>query len=401
LEISDNTAKSAHEFKDALKQVEDGTSGFGNMIVTWMLPALTGWAKEFATLFERGQAINLILRFVSEALRMVWIVVLNVVDAIQTFVKVIADAVAGLFVFFTALKEGGWKQAKAALAEIGNQIRTDVKDSFKNLSGEVEKSGKALDEHQKKMVKVALTAGQLKKAFDEVKKEFEAAHPGMASYFNEMDKLAKKTAGTLQDQLFGGITAVAGGIQKGLGTALSDLAMGTESLGTAITKMGDSILRSLVDYVAQLLAAKVAQAALGAAGKANLGASTAASVAAGATVATAWASAAALTSLASFGANAAPAQAGLVSTATLAQALGALASGSDMIGQTGAYILHKDEGVVHPKANKKLTEFLDKNSGGNGSGGGPVTLEIHFSDRKMASYLLDLNRKGLIKLAVP
>lgn len=102
---------------------------------------------------------------------------------------------------------------------------------------------------------------------------------------------------------------------------ISDMIMNVKSIGDAWRALGQSIRQVIADYIAQWIAGRLMMAVLG---KTSMATETAASVAAGAATAAAWAPAAAMVSLASFGANSAPAMAGMAATSGLAMALAAV-----------------------------------------------------------------------------
>jgi len=101
----------------------------------------------------------------------------------------------------------------------------------------------------------------------------------------------------------------------GLQTAFSDILMGAQSAKDAFESLGKSMLKVIADYYAKKLSGMITVALFG---KKALATETALSVAAGAEVAAAWAKAAAMVSLATFGANAGPAMAGISATTALA-----------------------------------------------------------------------------------
>jgi len=125
----------------------------------------------------------------------------------------------------------------------------------------------------------------------------------------------------------------------------------SENLQDALSNVAKEVLSSLISALIKLGIQYVLNAALGqAVGVAAVTAQTAASVAAAAVTATAWAPAAALVSLASFGANSVPAMAGITATAALSEGL-ALASiaGFESGGYTGNVGTKEVAGVVHGK----------------------------------------------------
>lgn len=108
------------------------------------------------------------------------------------------------------------------------------------------------------------------------------------------------------------------GAFSGLQSSISGILQGTESINEAFTELGQTMLKVVADYIAKWIAGKVMMAIFG---KTTMATETAASIAAGATTAAAWAPAAAMVSLASFGANSAPAMAGIAATTALSSGL--------------------------------------------------------------------------------
>lgn len=103
-------------------------------------------------------------------------------------------------------------------------------------------------------------------------------------------------------------------MEAGFTNALSSLIRGVGSAKEVFQELGTTMVKAVVDFVAQqIIAATI--------GKVIRAGETALLSAMGATVAAAWAPAAAMTSLASFGSNAGPAAAGIASVAALTQSL--------------------------------------------------------------------------------
>lgn len=125
----------------------------------------------------------------------------------------------------------------------------------------------------------------------------------------------------------------------------------SEDLNQALNNVAKEALAGLISALVKLGIQWVVNAALGKSlGAAALTAQTAMSAAAAAATAAAWAPAAAMTSLASFGANSAPAMAGITATTALSESL-ALASmaGFQTGGYTGEMGVGQVAGVVHGK----------------------------------------------------
>lgn len=187
--------------------------------------------------------------------------------------------------------------------------------------------------YQAQMVQTGIQAAQLRLAIDQ-------ALPG--------DTFTASFAGLLQGYqgmlsgLADSFSTLFSSISDGFANAIAGAILGTESLGDALRNVARQAVQQLIASLIKLGLQYAINAALGN----TLGAaSTAASVGFAAATATAWATPAALVSLASFGANSAPASAGIVSTVGLSQGL-ALAGFQDG-GYTGDTAVNKIAGVVH------------------------------------------------------
>ncbi|MHA0746051.1 tape measure protein, partial [Klebsiella pneumoniae] len=198
--------------------------------------------------------------------------------------------------------------------------------------------------------------------------------------------------------------------------AITGLLTGTMSAQEAMRSLGNTILNSVINSIVQVGVEALKNYILGQ----TLGAaSVATSVGLAATTASAWAPAAAMASLASFGANAGPAAAGISSTVGLASGLALAgarynggpvsAGGLYQVGEKGKpeiyqastgkqYMIPGDNGKVI--SNKDMNggqvqvniQFYDQTSGGQHSfqalasqEGGVVTIE---------GFLTDLDRNG-------
>ncbi|HBS6225752.1 TPA: tail protein (tape measure) [Klebsiella pneumoniae] len=134
--------------------------------------------------------------------------------------------------------------------------------------------------------------------------------------------------------------------------AITGLLTGTMSAQEAMQSLGNTILNSVINSIVQVGVEALKNYILGQ----TLGAaSVATSVGLAATTASAWAPAAAMASLASFGANAGPAAAGISSTVGLASGL-ALAGGRKNGGPVTA-------GNVYPVGEGDLPEFMQTRKG--------------------------------------
>lgn len=161
---------------------------------------------------------------------------------------------------------------------------------------------------------------------------------------------------------------------EGFGSAISDVIMGVSSLTDAFRDLGKSMIKVIVDYYAKQLASRLMLSIMG---KQALAEETLASVAAGKAVGAAWAAAAANVSLASFGANAAPAMAGISATHALTSALSipALATGGETLGPTIAMIGEgRYKEAVLPLSDRTFDRLADGINKAGGQAGATVNV---------------------------
>ena len=157
-------------------------------------------------------------------------------------------------------------------------------------------------------------------------------------------------------------------VSNGIGDAVANIATGAQSAEEAFKSFGKQMLGMLVKSASQL----VINAALAVALQSSF-AATSAAIATGTAVA--WAPAAALVSLASYGANSIPAMAGIVATTTLAKGLAILSpmahSGLDYVPEEATYKLSRGEMVLDPG-----TSDMVRNNALGGGGSTHVTVQI-------------------------
>jgi tape measure domain-containing protein len=186
------------------------------------------------------------------------------------------------------------------------------------------------------------------------------------------------------------------GAFDGLQTAISGMLDGTKTVSDAFTELGKTMLKVVTDYVAQWLAGRIMMAIFG---ESTMATETAAGVAAGAAMAAAWAPAAAAVSLATFGANAGPAIAGITAANVTAMgfAIPALASGGITTGPTLAEIGEgKYKEAVLP-LNKKVFERLGLTGGSAGGPSNQLIMNIHALDGKSVERWLESSGGRKIK----
>lgn len=183
---------------------------------------------------------------------------------------------------------------------------------------------------------------------------------------------------------FGMLTSAVDAFGGNASNVITGLITGTMSAQDAMRSLGNTMLNSVVNALVQVGVEALKNFIIGQ----TLGAaSTAASVGMATTTAAAWAPAAALASLASFGANSVPAMAGIASTVGLAQGLalagaryngGPVSAGSMyQVGERGKpeiYQASTGKQYMIPGDNGRVISNKDMTSGG---GGGAPILNIY------------------------
>lgn len=154
------------------------------------------------------------------------------------------------------------------------------------------------------------------------------------------------------------------GSVKGISDGIYDVLTGAESLNDALgniaATIGQSIIQALAQMAAQWLVLQAVQLAVGQTGTAS---AIAEAAIAGPAIASAYAPAAAMASLASFGANAPAAIAGISATNIAAQSyalLGMAHDGIDTVPETGTWLLQKGERVTTAETSAKLDKTLSQ-----------------------------------------
>ncbi|WP_417585297.1 tape measure protein [Pelagibacterium sp.] len=163
------------------------------------------------------------------------------------------------------------------------------------------------------------------------------------------------------------------------GDAFESMVFDSQSLGEAVSNLAQGMARSVVNALGQMAAQWVAYQALQLAlGKTSEAAAVAGAVATGSSMAAAYAPAAAMASLASFGANSVPAMAAITSTTTLAQGMAMMSfdgGGFTGYGPRSGGLDGKGGfmAMVHP--NETIIDHTKSSSSG-GSGGGMPNVQI-------------------------
>jgi len=174
------------------------------------------------------------------------------------------------------------------------------------------------------------------------------------------------------------VTGTLDTLTSGLADSFMSILDGTKSVGEAFQDLGatmaNAIVGALVEMAAQWLVYQAVQLLVGSTTSA---AAIAQAGVTGTAIAAAYAPAAALSSLASFGANSIPATAAILSTTAVAEgvALAGMAhDGIDSVPQTGTWLLQKGERVTTAQTSAKLDKTLDGMKSTSGGGGTTVNL---------------------------
>jgi lambda family phage tail tape measure protein len=174
------------------------------------------------------------------------------------------------------------------------------------------------------------------------------------------------------------VTGTLDTLSDGLAETFMSILDGTKSVGDAFADLGammvEAVVGALVKMAAQWLVYQAVQLLVGSTTSA---ASIAQASLTGTAIAAAYAPAAALASLASFGANSIPATAAILSTTAIAEgvALAGMAhDGIDSVPQTGTWLLQKGERVTTAQTSAKLDKTLNDISSPSNMGSTTVNL---------------------------
>ncbi|HED1552456.1 TPA: tape measure protein [Enterobacter hormaechei subsp. steigerwaltii] len=214
--------------------------------------------------------------------------------------------------------------------------------------------------------------------------QYLALKTAQENQFNEQMTAAQWQLLSQQGLGYEMLTSAVDAFSGNASNALTGLITGTMSAQDAMRSLGNTMLNSVVNALVQVGVEALKNFIIGQ----TLGAaSTAASVGMATTTAAAWAPAAALASLASFGANSAPAMAGIASTVGLAQGLalagaryngGPVSAGSMyQVGERGKpeiYRASTGKQYMIPGDNGRVISNKDMTSG---VGGGAPVLNIY------------------------
>lgn len=251
---------------------------------------------------------------------------------------------------------------------------------LEGLDAEIEEEQKAKEEKER----------LLKEETEAYIADWQRRNTGLIEALRTAEELWNHSLGNIKQALLSFSGAAAISVSDGLGNALADVATRAKSAEEAMKDFGKQLLGLLVKSATQMvinaLLAKTLQAAAGV---------TSAIVAQG--IASAWAPAAALVSLASYGANAIPAAAALTSTTTLANSLalirGQAHSGLDTVPADGTYVLKQGEMVVDSGTSEEVRQNL------LGGGAGSTVVNVNVGELPLARLLLQMSRDGRLEIS--
>lgn len=224
----------------------------------------------------------------------------------------------------------------------------------------------------------------------------------------QLMQLETRNATAKMGQDFAKIFGPGGTLSKGIGDAVGQAIAFGESFTKSIRQIAQTILSQLISALVQIGVNMLINSVIG---ETIMATTTAASAAAGAATAAAWAPAAAAVSLASFGANAAPASAGIASTYALSAALSKIGGGLPGFedgGYTGnvgrkqvAGMVHGQEFVVNAAAtakNRAALEAMNRGDSINQSSSQGVQVNIinEIPDAEYTATQMSDNRVELI-----
>ncbi|EIY4987305.1 phage tape measure protein [Klebsiella pneumoniae] len=248
-----------------------------------------------------------------------------------------------------AQTEAIWKQQQAikAVAE-EEQKRKQAGQNFTGLQSQASPVFAVDNQFQQQMAQLDEYATLYPQKIAEV----EATRAQIEEQYRQKRQDAMWQELSQQSLGYNMLTSAVDAFSGNASNAITGLLTGTMSAQEAMRSLGNTILNSVINSVVQVGVEALKNYILGQ----TLGAaSVATSVGLAATTASAWAPAAAMASLASFGANAGPAAAGISSTVGLASGL-ALAGGRKNGGPVTA-------GNVYPVGEGDLPEFMQTRKG--------------------------------------
>lgn len=190
----------------------------------------------------------------------------------------------------------------------------------------------------------------------------------------------RDTAIDYQQQAYDFTASTLSDLTSSIGENLSAMVIEGQSLGDTFKNVASDMATSVINALTQMAAQwLVYQAVQLVTGQSSQAASVAGAAIAGPAIAAAYAPAAAMVSLASFGSNSIPATAGIISTTGVAESmalLGMAHDGIDAVPETGTWLLQKGERVTTKETSMKLDQTLDRVAKDSGGGSGKTEVNV-------------------------
>lgn len=225
---------------------------------------------------------------------------------------------------------------------------------------------------------------------DAAEEEWRKRNSGRIEQMIVTEELFNNSIANLEQALRSFSARAALSVSDGIGNAVASIATGAMSAADAFKQFGKEMLGMLAKSATQMVVnAVLAQ---------TLQSSFAVTSAAIATaVASAWSTAAAMVSLASYGANAIPAAAGIISTVSLSKGLalvGQAHAGMDYVPSEGSYNLQRGEMVLDPGTSDEV-----RDAAVNGAGGGSYVINWNVDSVPLAKLFLQWSRDGRLTIS--
>ena len=309
---------------------------------------------------------------------------------------------------FSGLLSGGASVAAARRAENQRRAITDRFDPRSQApeipEGVLPQVNAAFDEALGKSTELqaavarlqAIIQGDQGAALESLTIDAQSGRGGfLSSFLTSIDEAFVKTRSFAGDagRLFGNL---ANQIGNGLADSIGRAIVFAEDLGTSLRNIARNALAELISGFVKLGIQFVTTRALSGTLAA---AATATATAQGAALAASYATPAALASLASFGANAGPAQAGIASTVATTNALAAFQDGTDFVRGAGSSIsdsilarLSVGEGVVNANANRANPGIVAAMNRGERISGGDTEVNLSVQVINQTSAQIDVQQ---------
>lgn len=337
--FSRETSAKAEEFNDSLNKLKTASAGLANQIVTNLLPSLTDTVNNLT---------NSLIPKVRRAIE----VLFGFKRAIQDLTdEDIMFRMTEINVRLTAMINGTESQRSGNAAKIRR-----LKQELIDLDEEIKKREKAREGGLTIDVVRGSDSNNLAALLEEDEKllsQFAISNKDLTKQIlDELNEEAEKSAERFRQAWQPTLDDFSRGVGEAFGEAIFEQTSFADAFQTAM----QGVARSIIESLAQVAAKKLVLFALE---KAGILSTAKVSALAGTQVASAWAPAAAMVSLATLGTNAIPATAALGTTTALSAGLalagnglqGIAHDGLDFVPKTGTYLLERGERVIKKEDN--------------------------------------------------